>query len=191
MPLSSDEMLDEYRIVRRLGSGGFGTVYLAQDTLLDRPVAIKELHASLAGDENVFQRFLQEARTAGALDSKHVVTVYGLKQTGDDYYLISEYVPGGSVRDYLHREGKLTEENAVRIASEVCDALSAVHEKGVIHRDIKPENVLLGANGEAKVTDFGVAHVPELMGGFGLTQTDFQPGTMLYMSPEQIEGAYM
>jgi serine/threonine protein kinase/regulator of sirC expression with transglutaminase-like and TPR domain len=188
MPLSPNQPLDEFKIIRRLGAGGFGAVYQAQDTLLNRPVAIKELYAPRAADNDAFQRFIQEARTAGSLNHPNIVTVYGLRVKGDTHCLILEYVPGGSLRDWLKREGKLEVSLAVQIAAEVAEALTAVHARGIVHRDIKPENILLTEDNHAKVTDFGIAHVPREAGGVSLTQTGFQPGTILYMSPEQIRG---
>jgi serine/threonine protein kinase len=188
MPLSPNQQLDEFQILRPLGTGGFGAVYLAQDTLLNRPVAIKELIAPRAADNEAFQRFIQEARTAGSLNHPNIVTVYGLRVKGEVYYLILEYVSGGSLRDRLKRDGKVKMSQAVQIAAEVADALAAVHDKGIIHRDIKPENILLTEDSRAKVADFGIAHVPKQAGGLSLTQTGFQPGTFLYMSPEQIRG---
>src|SRR3990172_11523764 len=156
MPLSPNQPLDEFNIIRRLGAGGFGAVYQAQDTLLNRPVAIKELYATLAADTDAFQRFLQEARTAGSLNHPNIVTVHGLRVKGDTHYLILEYVSGGSLRERLQKEGKLKVNHAIGIAAEVCDALAAVHAKGIIQRDIKPENILLTEDGHAKVTDFGI-----------------------------------
>jgi serine/threonine protein kinase len=191
MPLSPGHAVFEYRITRTLGQGAFGTVYLAQDTLLDRPVAIKELTAAAQADPVAFQRFLQEARAAGSLNHPHIVTVYALKPTDAAVYLVMEYLPGGSLRGLLSQCGRLPVEDAARIAADVCDGLAAAHAKGIVHRDVKPENILLTADGRAKVGDFGIAHVPRTAGGAtvgGLTQTGFQPGTLVYMSPEQIRG---
>jgi serine/threonine protein kinase/predicted TPR repeat methyltransferase len=186
--VKAGDCLDEFQVTDRLGAGGFGTVYLARDTSLDRLVAIKELHALAADDSEAVKRFLQEARTAGNLSHPHIVTVYSLRSRGNSEYLILEYVSGGSLRDRLKQEGNLTLEEALRIAAEVCDALAAVHAKGIVHRDIKPENILLTDDGRAKVTDFGIAHVPRSAGGTSLTRTGFPPGTIMYMSPEQIRG---
>ena len=102
-----------------------------------------------------------------------------------------EYLPGGSLRGLLSQRGRLPVEDAARIAADVCDGLAAAHAKGIVHRDVKPENILLTADGRAKVGDFGIAHVPPTAGGAtvgGLTQTGFQPGTLVYMSPEQYRG---
>ena len=181
-------LIEEFKILRRLGAGGFGAVYLAHDTVLDRLVAIKELHALMAANAEGTQRFLQEAKTAGGLNHPHIVTVYGLRPRSQPRYLILEYVSGGNLRDRLNRLGKLPLEMAVRIAAESCEALAAVHAKGIVHRDIKPENILLTDDERVKVSDFGIAHVPHSAGGASLTQTGFQPGTIIYMSPEQIRG---
>jgi len=191
MPLVPDQKLFEYRIVRVLGQGAFGIVYLAHDTQLDRPVAIKELSAPAQADETAFRRFLQEARAAGGLNHPHIVTVYALRHTKSDFYLVMEYLPGGSLRGLLNKRGRLQPDEAARLAAEVCEGLAAAHAKGIVHRDIKPENILLTADGHAKVSDFGIAHVPRGTGGTyrgGLTEAGFQPGTLLYMSPEQIRG---
>ena len=142
MPLAPNQQLYEYCIVRRLGQGGFGTVYLAHDTLLDRPVAIKELTITRQTDEQAFKRFLLEARTAGGLNHPNIVTVYALKVEGSNVYLVMEYV-GGNLRGLLEKHGKLDIEQAVKIAIDVCEGLAAVHAKGIIHRDIKPKNALL------------------------------------------------
>lgn len=182
------KFLEEFKILRRLGAGGFGAVYLAHDTTLDRFVAVKEMHALIAADAAGAQRFLQEAKTAGGLNHPHIVTVYGLRPREKPQYLILEYVSGGNVRDRLRAQGRLPAETAVRIAAETCEALAAVHAKGIVHRDIKPENILLTDDGRVKVSDFGIAHVPRGAGGASLTQTGYQPGTIIYMSPEQIRG---
>jgi serine/threonine-protein kinase len=186
MPLIPDQQLDEFKIIRRLGGGGFGTVYLAHDTVLNRPVALKELHAFDEGDE-MRRRFVQEAATIGSLQHPHIVTIYRLIQHAPAHYLVLEYVAGGSLRDRL-AAGPLAMRAALQITAEVCDALAELHQRGIIHRDIKPENILLTDEGRAKVTDFGIAHVPREAGGLGLTQTGAQMGTGLYMSPEQVRG---
>ncbi len=187
MALFPDQRLDEFRIIRRLGAGGYGAVYLAQDTLLNRPVAVKELLA-VGDDASIRQRFLQEAYTIGQLNHPNIVTIYRLLQKEAALYIVLEYVAGGSLRDYLNQAGKMDFLPAVHLAAEVCEALAVVHARGIVHRDIKPENILLTADGHAKVTDFGIAHVPVEAGGLGLTQTGAQMGTSLYMSPEQVRG---
>jgi len=188
MPLAPNQQLFEYRIMRVLGQGAFGTVYLAHDTLLDRPVAIKELTLTAQTDEVAFKRFLQEARAAGGLNHPHVVTVYALKVVESNVYLVMEYLAGGSLRGLLEERSPLPVEKAVRIAADVCEGLAAAHAKSIVHRDVKPENILLTEDGRAKVGDFGIVHVPRGAGGTSLTQAGFQPGTLVCMSPEQIRG---
>jgi serine/threonine protein kinase len=191
MSLAPNQQISEYHIVRVLGQGAFGTVYLAHDTLLDRPVAIKELTVIAQTDEVAFKRFLQEARAAGGLNHPNIVTVHALKVVESNIYLVMEYLAGGSLRALLKERGPLPVEEAMRITADMCDGLAAAHAKGIIHRDVKPENILLTENGRAKVGDFGIAHVPPGAGGTylsGSTATGFQPGTLIYMSPEQIRG---
>jgi serine/threonine-protein kinase len=142
MPLSPGSAIFEYRITRTLGQGAFGTVYLAQDTLLDRPVAIKELTTAAQADPVGFQRFLQEARAAGSLNHPNIVTVYALKPTDDAVYLVMEYLPGGSLRGLLNERGRLPVDEAVRIAADVCDGLAAAHARGIVHRDVGSGNMV-------------------------------------------------
>lgn len=186
--MNPGDYLDEFKIVQQLGAGGFGIVYLARDTNLDRLVAIKELHGLVAVHDAVVRRFRQEATAAGGLNHPNIVTVHGLRIKGNYHYLIMEYVSGGSLRDLLKTQGRLDPGKATRIGRDVCAALAQVHAKGIVHRDIKPENILLTEDDQAKISDFGIAHVPRSAGGVTMTHTGFQPGTLLYMSPEQARG---
>ncbi len=192
MPLTANQRLFEYQIIRKLGSGGFATVYLAHDTLLDRPVAIKELKfTDQTTVEEDINWFLQEARVAGGLNHPHIVTVYALRIVEPHtHYLVMEYLGAGSLRDYMEHHNRLPVTMALRMTTEICEGLAAAHAKGIVHRDIKPENILLTDDKRAKISDFGLAHVPLSAGGvYGLTgDTGSQPGTVTYMSPEQIRG---
>ncbi len=191
MPLIPGQQLFEYRIERVLGEGAFGIVYLAHDTSLERPVAIKVLNMRARSNDVAFKRFLQEARAAGKLNNPHIVTVYALREHESDTCQVMEYLEGGNVRSLLESQGRLPVEQAVSIAADVCEGLAAAHARGIVHRDIKAENVLLTGDGRAKVGDFGIAHVPRGASGAylrPLTDKDFQPGTLLYMSPEQVRG---
>ena len=178
----------EYEIVRPLGRGGFGAVFEARDRMLDRRVAIKELLLRKASDENSVKRFVQEARIAAALEHPNVVSIYGLRIEEKRFYMIMEYLPGGSLLDLLKQQGKLPVEQAVQLTTGICDGLAKFHEKGIVHRDIKAENILLTGDGLPKVIDFGIAHVPQAAGGMALTQAGFQPSSLLYSSPEQVRG---
>ena len=178
----------KYQIERRLGSGGMGSVLLARDLTLDRPVAIKVINPDLGLSPTVRQRFLQEARTVARLNHPNITDVYAAGEVDGLLYFIMEYVPGESLRELLDRERCCAPEAAGAILRDLAAALAYAHKQGVIHRDIKPENVLLhGTTGEAKLTDFGVARAfrsdEERVTGTGMVV-----GTPRYMSPEQASG---
>jgi hypothetical protein len=167
-----------------LGQGGFAAVFRAHDPFLERDVAIKVLDPSLAVDAALEEQFLHEARTIAAAEHPHIVPLYAAESTGGLLYLVMRLLPGQSLEDRIGK-GRLSVAEAVRIALECAAALAAAHAVGVVHRDIKPANILLDANGNATVTDFGIALVTsrpsrELVGSTA--------GTPLYMSPEQSLG---
>ncbi len=183
-----------YRILRLLGRGGYGFVYLAQDTLLGEEVAIKELIPALVGDEVTLKRFLAEAKATMRLTHKQIVRTYNIFSEGDNagdsrFYIVMEYMPGGSLEERLWDRGPLPVEEAVRVAAEVCEGLACAHEEGVVHCDLKPHNILFDAGGGAKVADFGIAHVSgEMLTRSWMTPAGFVAGTLPYMSPEQTDG---
>jgi serine/threonine protein kinase len=129
-----------YRIIRQLGRGGFGFVYLAQDTLLGEDVAIKELIPALVGDEVMLKRFLAEAKATMRLTHKQIVRTHNVFSEGGNYYIVMEYMAGGSLEDRLREQGPLPVDGAVRVAAEVCEGLACAHEEGVVHCDLKPHN---------------------------------------------------
>ena len=189
--LTPGQRLFEYEVIRLLGQGGFAAVFEARDRMLDRPVAIKQLLLNRVSDESAVKRLFQEARVIASLEHPNVVSIYGLRIQEKNFYLILEYLPGGSLRDLLDRQGKLPVEQAIQLTIGICEGLAKLHDRGIIHRDIKSENILLTADGRPKITDFGIAHVPEAFGGLGLTQVGFQPSTLLYSSPEQLRGEHL
>ena len=196
-------LADRYVIERELGRGGMATVYLARDTRLDRRVAIKVMLPDVSASVSA-ERFLREVQVAAQLNHPHVLGLHdsgrlsrvsnGDTSGAELLYYVMPYVEGESLRDRLRRDGPLPLSDALRIASEVADALSFAHSRGVIHRDIKPENILLAAHSSvdrshwrAMVADFGIARVLG-DGGQGLTLTGVSVGTPAYMSPEQASG---
>src|SRR3712207_1740655 len=153
-----------YVVERLLGSGGMAQVYLTHDEVLDRRVALKVLRDQYADDEEFIQRFRREARSAASLSHPNIVSIYdqGRSEEGE-YYIAMEYVPAGTLKERLRREGVLEPGAALSVASQITEALSEAHEKGVIHRDIKPQNVLLTKKDDVKVTDFGIARAAASM----------------------------
>ena len=181
-----DAIADRYRVDRELGVGGMATVFLAHDLRHDRDVAIKVLHpdlgAAIGGD-----RFLSEIRTTARLQHPHILPLLDSGAADSLLYYVMPLVSGETLRARLERERQLPIQDAVRIATEVADALGYAHGLGVIHRDIKPENILL-QGGHALVADFGIALAVQTAGGERMTQTGLSLGTPQYMSPEQAMG---
>lgn len=175
---------DRYRLMRRIGSGGMATIYLAHDTSLDRAVAIKVLHAHLADDPVLLERFRVEGRHAASLTHPNIVAVFD--QGVDDLpYIVMEHVDGPSLRQVLLARGPLTPGEALSVIDPVCRGLARAHAAGVIHRDVKPENVLIDADGTPKVADFGIARA---MAATSHTQTGTLVGSVHYMAPELVDG---
>src|SRR5882757_6209142 len=181
-----------YLITTRLGAGGMGEVFLAEDARLDRKAAIKFLPSEMAADPERRQRFLNEARAASALNHPHVCVVYDVAESDDaQLFIAMEFVEGQSL-DALVKQGPLEISRVVEIAVQVADALDAAHSRRIVHRDIKPANISLNERGQVKVLDFGLAkRMPRGTNQEDRTE-DFQQtkqgqvvGTPNYMSPEQ------
>jgi serine/threonine-protein kinase len=174
---------NRYALSGLLGGGGMGKVFLARDRILERDVALKVLREQYAQDEGFVERFEREAKAAASLNYPHIVSVYDQGKTAEGtYYIAMEHVPGGTLKDRILKEGPMEAAEAVRLATQVADALGVAHASGIVHRDIKPQNVLLSANGDAKVADFGIARVAS---DASLSNGKFVLGTAKYMSPEQ------
>jgi Tol biopolymer transport system component len=183
VPLLPDTLADRYAIDRELGKGGMATVYLADDLRHDRKVALKVLRPEVAAMLGA-DRFIQEIKTTAQLQHPHILPLFDSGEADGFLYYVMPYVEGETLRQKLSRETQLPIEDAVRIASEVADALQYAHEQGIIHRDIKPENILLH-NGRAMVVDFGIALALSAAAGGRMTETGLSLGTPHYMSPEQ------
>ena len=192
----SDARISHYRIIRRLDRGGMGEVFLAEDTRLGRQLALKLLLAEHTRDADRLRRFEQEARAASALNHPNILTIYEIGRAGDRHYIATEYVEGETLRQAIKR-GPVAAAEAVDLAAQIAEALSAAHAAGVVHRDIKPENVMLRPDGYVKVLDFGLAKLVERRAGpaaheaetmLAHTQPGAVMGTSWYMSPEQAQG---
>jgi len=185
------ELASRYVVEGELGRGSSATVYLARDLRHGRRVALKLLHAAL-GEVLGVERFQREIRTQARLQHPHILPLFDSGQAGGRLFYTMPYVEGGSLRDRLRREGPLPVEAAVQLVVQVAAGLGYAHALGVIHRDIKPENILLSANGQALLTDFGIAFAAEERGGRArLTESGIALGTPTYMSPEQSTGEEM
>ena len=185
--------IGQYTVTRKLGEGGMGVVYLAEDTRLGRLVAIKALTREFTGDDQRRRRLRREARAAAALSHPGIATVYALEEFDDNLYIVSEYVRGETLRSEL-ANGPLPPGAVLNTAVEIARALTAAHEHDVVHRDLKPENVIRTQDGGIKILDFGLARFkgPQLGPGASTTRLT-EPGAVLgtpgYMSPEQIRGS--
>lgn len=186
--LNAGDVIGGCRIIAKLGGGGMGTVYRAEQLSLGRQVALKVMTQAMQEDVECGERFLREARTAASVTHANVVSIYDVGRDQGRLFLVQELVTGGSAKDLLHASGGfLGERRAMELIADCCAGLQAIHEAGLVHRDIKPENILLTADGSAKLADFGLARTVE--SGGEMTMTGATIGTPAYMSPEQAQGA--
>ena len=177
-----------YNVLRKIGEGGMGTVYLAEQVSIGRKIALKVLRGQYARDEEFVRRFRSEARLAASLNHRSVITIYDFDQADDgSLFIVMEHVEGRNLKEII-QGGPLDVGMAVRLGMQIAEGLGAAHRAGVIHRDIKPENIMVAADGDqAKLMDFGIARLRDT-GDTRLTRADAIMGTPAYMAPEQIEG---
>lgn len=179
------ELGGRYQIIERVGGGGMALVYKAQDILLNRNVAIKVLRQQFVNDEEFIRRFRREAQSAASLSHPNIVSVYDVGQEEDVHYIVMEYIEGQNLNEIIKERAPLQVDEAVRVASQIADALDHAHQNQIIHRDIKPHNILIGRNGRVKVTDFGIARA---VTSTTITQTGSVVGSVHYFSPEHAKG---
>jgi len=184
MTLAPGQSIGSYRVVEKIGEGGMGAVYRAEDTAIQRSVVLKVLSTAMAGDSEMLQRFRREVEMIAGLEHPHILPVYEYGQVQGDPYIAMRFMRGGSLFDRLHADSSRSE--LLRIFDQVAEALDFAHDRGVIHRDLKPGNVLLDESGNAYLADFGLAKTME--GSRDLTATGGILGTPAYMSPEQARG---
>lgn len=174
----------DYRIIKNLGEGGMGTVYLAEDTMLERKVALKILNPVLTKESHFTERFRHEAKVQASLIHPNIVTLYNYFCEGENYCMVMEYAEGVTLKHLISGTGPMPEQRAVWILNQMLDAVGFAHKKGIIHRDIKPSNILISKDDSVKILDFGIA---KILQDKGLTKTGTKMGTVYYMSPEQIK----
>ena len=193
--------IGHYKIVKKIGAGGMGEVYLAEDTKLDRRVALKILPQEFAEDTNRMSRFVREAKSASSLNNPNIITIHEIGEAAGKHFIATEYIEGKTLRDSLQRE-KLSVKSTLEISIQIASALQAAHAAGIIHRDIKPENIMIRPDGLVKILDFGIAKLSEPPAPANVSNLDEEAattiktgttpgmiiGTANYMSPEQARG---
>jgi serine/threonine-protein kinase len=181
-----DVLSDRYELEELVGTGGMSSVFRAHDRLLDRKVALKILHQQYTDDAEYVERFRREARAVAALSHPNIVTVIDRGEHENKQFIVFEYVDGENLKALIERRGPAPVTTALELAMQVARGLSFAHQQGLVHRDVKPQNVLLNGDGQAKVTDFGIARSLDVQQG--MTQTGTVLGTSDYIAPEQAQG---
>lgn len=178
-------VIRDYILLRKIGEGGMGEVWLARDNSLDRGVAVKILSVDFNNSTDLIARFRQEAKLQASLIHKNIVTLYTFFEEQGQYYMIMEYAKGITIKELIQQTGPIPEARVINILNQLTDALDYAHTKGIIHRDIKPSNIMIDPenNDFVKIMDFGIA---KALGDKGLTKTGTRMGTLYYMSPEQV-----
>src|SRR5437870_3573123 len=193
MSIQTGTRLGRYEIRSKIGAGGMGEVYLAQDTKLDRKVALKILPAEIAADRGRMNRFVQEAKAASGLNHPNIITIYEIDETDSGHFIATEFIDGETLRQHI-RSTPLKLSEVLDVAAQIASALAAAHAAAIVHRDIKPENVMIRHDGIVKVLGFGLAKLtervpPDSVDTEAPTSFKTDPGTIvgtpIYMSPEQ------
>ena len=178
------ETILHYKIQEKLGEGGMGVVYLAEDTKLKRQVAIKFLPKQISADAEERKRFEIEAQAAAALNHPNITTIHAIEESGETIFIVMEYINGIELKDKI-KYGPLPDDEAITTAIQIAKGLTAAHNKGIVHRDIKTSNIMITNDGNVKIMDFGLAKVK---GGTQVTKVGSYSRDAAYMSPEQTQG---
>ncbi len=185
MIAKNQKINNRYEVIRLLGEGGMANVYLGEDTILNRKVAIKVLRGDLANDEKFLRRFQREALSASSLSHPNIVEMYDVGEDSGNFYIVMEYIEGKNLKQLLRKRGTLTLNEVIDIMLQLTDGISHAHDSYIIHRDLKPQNILILDNGLVKITDFGIATA---LNNSQLTQTNSVMGSVHYLPPEQATG---
>lgn len=177
--------IGKYELREKRGEGGFGVLYKAFDTVIEREIALKLLHQQLADDEKFSAWFHREAKAMAKLNHPNIVTIYNFEVVENNHFIVMEFIDGKNIDEIMRDTGAFDLENFILIARQLLSALGYAHSSGIIHRDIKPSNIMVTDSGLVKITDFGIA---KILGASKLTQTGTAAGSLPYMSPEQIRG---
>ena len=182
------EQIREYKIKNKIGEGGMGEVYLAEDENLGRQVAIKMLAPELMRNAELVERFKQEARLQASLIHPNIVALHTFFMHENMLYMVMEYAQGITLKELIKQKGKLDESTAKHLMLQILEGVGFAHQLGIVHRDLKPSNIMVSKDGKIKIMDFGIAKV---LGDRGMTKTGTKMGTLYYMSPEQIGRAHV
>ena len=185
MIVKGQKINDRYEIIRVIGEGGMANVYLANDLILNRKVAVKVLRGDLSNDEKFVRRFQREALSASSLNHPNIVEMYDVGEDDGDFYIVMEYVEGKNLKQLIKRRTRLSISEVIDIMKQLTDGIAHAHDSFIIHRDIKPQNILILDNGLVKITDFGIAVA---LNSTQLTQTNSVMGSVHYLPPEQAAG---
>ena len=172
--METGTIINQYKIISPIGKGGMGEVFLAQDTKLDRKVALKILPSEFAEDKDRMSRFVREAKSASALNHPNIITIYEISESDGTHFIATEFIDGKTLNDYK-KANPLNYKSALEIAIQIASALDEAHHAGIVHRDSKPDNVMIRSNGLAKILDFGIAKLsepPALAGGLNVGGED-------------------
>ena len=181
----TDKKILHYKITEKLGEGGMGVVYKAEDTKLKRYVAIKFLPRQIVAREDERERFKIEAQAAAALNHTNITTIHAIEEFNDEIFIVMEYIDGVELKQKI-KDGPFQVDEAIEIATQIAEGLKAAHDKGIVHRDIKSANIMITETGQAKIMDFGLAKIQG--SDIQLTKKHSTLGTAAYMSPEQSKG---
>ncbi|PRO65275.1 Stk1 family PASTA domain-containing Ser/Thr kinase [Alkalicoccus urumqiensis] len=176
---------ERYKIIRPVGGGGMADVFLAEDLILNRHVAVKVLKEQFSHDDEFIRRFHREAESAASLSHPNIVSLFDVGEENNVYYIVMQYVNGPTLKEYIKENGPLSSEESIRILKQIADALSHAHQNHLIHRDVKPQNILIGEDNNVLVTDFGIARA---ISDATITHTNSVLGSVHYLSPEQAKG---
>ncbi len=183
MLLDQGQKVNNYKIIEQVGEGGMGEVYLAEEDLLARKVAVKVLNPILTKDPQFTERFVNEAKIQSYLHHQNIVTMFSFFRQENLYCMVMEYAEGITLKQLIQKTGPIPEERTMKIFNQICAGIQYAHNKGIIHRDIKPSNIMIDAHDQVKIMDFGIA---KILGNKGMTRTGAKMGTLYYMSPEQV-----
>ncbi len=183
MELIANTKIRDYKIVSQIGEGGMGKVFLADDLMLDRKVAIKMLDPLLLKDSLLIERFKQEAKLQASLLHSNIVALHNFFEENGNLFMVMEYAKGITLKELISKTGPIPEDRASNIFKQILEGVDFAHKRGIVHRDIKPSNIIVDENDNTKILDFGIA---KILGDTGLTRTGTKMGTIHYMSPEQV-----